>query len=96
MLLMVKAFECNVVAPNKQVEEHQKFFKGHLLESETYIGGHVECLESGIFRYVAFLCYGHVHYCVDPPCGRSERISSPPLAVHLSPAAERTFPSSST
>jgi len=25
-------------------------FKGHLLESETYIGGHVECLESGIFR----------------------------------------------
>lgn len=27
-----------------------QFFHGHLLESETYIGGHVECLESGIFR----------------------------------------------
>lgn len=50
MLLMVKAFESNVVAPNKEVEELQKFFKGHLLESETYIGGHVECLESGVFR----------------------------------------------
>ncbi len=26
-------------------------FNGHLLESETYIGGHVECLESGVFRH---------------------------------------------
>jgi DNA polymerase epsilon subunit 1 len=24
--------------------------RGHLLESETYIGGHVECLEAGVFR----------------------------------------------
>ena len=24
--------------------------KGHLLETETYIGGHVECLQSGVFR----------------------------------------------
>lgn len=23
---------------------------GHLIESETYVGGHVEALESGIFR----------------------------------------------
>ena len=25
-------------------------YKGHLLESETYIGGKVEALESGVFR----------------------------------------------
>lgn len=25
-------------------------FEGHLLESETYVGGHVEALEAGIFR----------------------------------------------
>ena len=23
---------------------------GHLLDSETYVGGHVEALESGVFR----------------------------------------------
>ena len=23
---------------------------GHLIESETYVGGHVEALESGVFR----------------------------------------------
>ena len=50
LLLMVKAYESNVVCPNKQMEDHLKFYKGHLLESETYIGAHVECLESGVFR----------------------------------------------
>lgn len=29
---------------------HTKFYDGHLLESETYVGGHVEALESGVFR----------------------------------------------
>lgn len=28
----------------------EKFHKNRLLESETYIGGHVECLETGVFR----------------------------------------------
>lgn len=28
-----------------QSEPLTKFYEGHLLESETYIGGHVECLE---------------------------------------------------
>lgn len=36
--------------PNKHVNEKGKFFEGHLLESETYVGGHVEALESGVFR----------------------------------------------
>lgn len=26
------------------------FYDGHLLESETYVGGHVEALEAGVFR----------------------------------------------
>ena len=25
-------------------------YEGHLLESETYVGGHVEALEAGVFR----------------------------------------------
>ena len=25
-------------------------FEGRLLESETYVGGHVECLQTGIYR----------------------------------------------
>lgn len=36
--------------PNKYVEEPERFFEGHLLESETYVGGHVESLEAGVFR----------------------------------------------
>lgn len=50
-LLMVEAFEGAIICPNKQSSEYQeKFFKGHLVENETYVGGHVECLESGVFR----------------------------------------------
>ena len=36
--------------PNKHQEESGKLFEGHLLESETYVGGHVEALEAGVFR----------------------------------------------
>lgn len=36
--------------PNKHVEEHGAFFEGHLLNSQTYVGGHVEALEAGVFR----------------------------------------------
>jgi DNA polymerase epsilon subunit 1 len=50
MLLMVEAFKANVIMPNKHVEDKTKMFQGHLLESETYVGGHVEALESGVFR----------------------------------------------
>ena len=49
-LLMVEAYKGNIVCPNKQVDPLESFYGGHLLESETYIGGHVECLESGIYR----------------------------------------------
>ncbi|KAD4583994.1 hypothetical protein E3N88_21595 [Mikania micrantha] len=50
MLLMVQAYKANVICPNKHQAEPEKFYKNHLLESETYIGGHVECLETGVFR----------------------------------------------
>ncbi|TYK05646.1 DNA polymerase epsilon catalytic subunit A-like [Cucumis melo var. makuwa] len=50
MLLMVQAFKANVVCPNKHQSGAEKFHHNRLLESETYIGGHVECLESGVFR----------------------------------------------
>jgi DNA polymerase epsilon subunit 1 len=39
-----------VVCPDKHSAPHEKFDRGHLLESETYIGGKVEALESGVFR----------------------------------------------
>ena len=49
-LLMVEAYRGNIVCPNKTQSGGEKHYKGHLLESETYIGGHVECLEAGVFR----------------------------------------------
>ena len=36
--------------PNKHEEEHGNMYEGHLLASETYVGGHVEALEAGVFR----------------------------------------------
>ncbi|GAB4815178.1 hypothetical protein N2152v2_002224 [Parachlorella kessleri] len=50
MLLMVQAYSANIVAPNKHSSASEQMYKGHLLESETYIGGKVEALESGVFR----------------------------------------------
>ena len=50
MLLMVEAFDKNIIAPNKQKSERTKFYKRQLLESETYVGGHVESLLAGVYR----------------------------------------------
>jgi len=49
-LLMTQACNKSIICPNKQMEPLAKFFNGHLLESETYIGGKVECLETGVYR----------------------------------------------
>lgn len=50
-LLMVEAFHANIIFPNKQETQLNKLTSdGHLLEQETYVGGHVEALESGVFR----------------------------------------------
>jgi DNA polymerase epsilon subunit 1 len=47
---MVQSYQANIVFPNKQASQLLKFHHGKLLESETYVGGHVESLESGVFR----------------------------------------------
>ena len=48
---MVEACTKSIICPNKQLDPLAKFTpKGNLLESETYIGGKVECLESGVYR----------------------------------------------
>ncbi len=50
-LLMVEACTKDIICPNKQKDPVAKFTeKGNLLESETYIGGKVECLETGVYR----------------------------------------------
>ncbi|KAJ3615579.1 hypothetical protein Zmor_016309 [Zophobas morio] len=49
-LLMVEAFKADVIMPNKHHPPHTKFYKGKFIESETYVGGHVESLEAGVFR----------------------------------------------
>ncbi|KAK7073292.1 hypothetical protein SK128_028068 [Halocaridina rubra] len=50
-LLMVEAFHANIVYPNKQQSELNKLTTdGHVLDQETYVGGHVEAIESGVFR----------------------------------------------
>ncbi|KAM8707435.1 hypothetical protein ACLKA7_011510 [Drosophila subpalustris] len=50
-LLMVQAYHANIVYPNKQQSELNKLSpEGHVLDAETYVGGHVEALESGVFR----------------------------------------------
>ena len=36
--------------PNRHEELHGTMFEGHLVASETYVGGHVEALEAGVFR----------------------------------------------
>ncbi|XP_055866677.1 DNA polymerase epsilon catalytic subunit A-like isoform X1 [Biomphalaria glabrata] len=51
VLLMVQAFHANIIYPNKQESILNKMTTdGHVLDSETYVGGHVEALESGVFR----------------------------------------------
>lgn len=50
-LLEVQATEKNILYPNKHQDPDLKFTtQGNLLESETYIGGKVECLETGVYR----------------------------------------------
>jgi len=50
MLLMVQAYQKNILIPNKHQPPRESFWEGHLLESETYVGGHVESIEAGVFR----------------------------------------------
>ena len=50
-LLMVQAYNANIIYPNKHDAVLNKLTEdGHVLDSETYVGGHVEAIESGVFR----------------------------------------------
>lgn len=70
-LLMVEAFYANIVFPNKQESELNKLTEdGHVLDQETYVGGHVEALESGVFRAdlpCRFRMVRHLHYLLLKP-----------------------------
>lgn len=49
-LLLVQAYKSHILTPNRHVDPLDNTFEGHILESETYVGGHVEALEAGVFR----------------------------------------------
>lgn len=49
-LLMTQAFKGNIIMPNKYTQKKNNFYKGHLIEDETYVGGHVEALAEGVYR----------------------------------------------
>lgn len=46
----VEAYRADIIMPNRHEDSHCNMFEGHLLASETYVGGHVEALEAGVFR----------------------------------------------
>ena len=48
--IQVEAYRGQIIMPNRHEEAHGNMFEGHLLASETYVGGHVEALEAGVFR----------------------------------------------
>ena len=50
LLLTVQAYKNDIILPNKHKDPTEAFYEGHLLESETYVGGHVESIEAGVFR----------------------------------------------
>ncbi|KAI1469300.1 DUF1744-domain-containing protein [Daldinia caldariorum] len=50
MLLMVQAYQHEIILPNKHMSPKESFWEGHLLDAETYVGGHVESIEAGVFR----------------------------------------------
>lgn len=49
-LLMVEALNEGIIFPNKYNSQFGKMYDGHVIESETYIGGHVEALSTGVYR----------------------------------------------
>jgi DNA polymerase epsilon subunit 1 len=48
--VQVEAYRAQIIMPNRHEEAHGKMYDGHLVASETYVGGHVEALEAGVFR----------------------------------------------
>ncbi|CAG8516863.1 18561_t:CDS:10 [Acaulospora morrowiae] len=44
------SYRANIIMPNKHEDHEERFYKDHPLQDETYVGGHVDALEAGIFR----------------------------------------------
>ncbi|RHZ75402.1 hypothetical protein Glove_214g16 [Diversispora epigaea] len=49
-LLMVEAYRENIIIPQKYENKEERFFNDHFLQDESFIGGHTEILEAGVFR----------------------------------------------
>lgn len=50
-ILMVEAYHVGIIFPNKEENVlNKQTDDGHVMLQETYVGGHVEALESGVFR----------------------------------------------
>ena len=47
---MAQAFRGNIIFPNKKETKFERYFNNRLIESDTYVGGHVEALKTGIYR----------------------------------------------
>ncbi len=50
LISQVEAYQAHIIMPNRHEDPHGVTYEGHLLASETYVGGHVEALEAGVFR----------------------------------------------
>jgi DNA polymerase epsilon subunit 1 len=46
----VEAYQGDIIMPNRHEDAHGTTYQGHVLAAETYVGGHVEALEAGVFR----------------------------------------------
>ncbi|CAK5280026.1 unnamed protein product [Mycena citricolor] len=68
-LLMVEAYRGHIIMPNRHEETHGEMYNGHLLASETYVGGHVEALEAGVFRSDIATHFKIVPSAVQQVCG---------------------------
>ncbi|KAI5172524.1 DNA polymerase epsilon subunit 1 [Nematocida sp. LUAm3] len=49
-LLMKEAYVCHVLIPPKKRTNTLYRYNGQMAESLSYVGGHVECLRSGVYR----------------------------------------------
>jgi DNA polymerase epsilon subunit 1 len=81
----VEAYGNNIIMPNKHEETYGNMYDGHLLASETYVGGHVEALEAGVFRSDI-----RTNFKVDPSAAQEVRLQCSLLrenaVAHLTPA----------
>ena len=64
-LLMIAAFKHHIIAPNNTHSESFKRFCWCYIAQETYIGGHVECLCSGLYREDLPLDFSVQHWVID-------------------------------